>query len=224
MSAASGRYSRQVLQWGTEKQEIIESSTLLVAGIGGLGATVSQLLVRAGIGCLYLVEDGVVEWPDLNRQTLYYENDVGRKKLDVAIERLAQINSATRLIPVIGRIEPSFVISDGVDCIVDCLDNFSGRSELYRAAPHDRYFIHGGVHGEFGQVVTFAKGQSQAFDAVFAGCRQPSGVIPVTPDSVVTVAGIICKEIFSCLFGTPKLLDRMLVLSLTDFHISFLDL
>lgn len=224
MSEDCGRYSRQVLLWGTEKQEVVESSTLLIAGLGGLGTTVSQILVRAGIGCLYLVEDGAVELPDLNRQTLYYESDVGRKKIDVTVERLAQINSATRLIPVNGRIEPSFQIPDDIDCIADCLDNFRSRTELYRAAPNDRFFIHGGVHGEFGQVVTMIKGHSQAFDAVFAGCHQPSGVIPVTPDCVVTVAGIICNEIFSCLSGNPKLLDRMLILTLTDFNISFLDL
>ncbi|MDH3960971.1 MAG: ThiF family adenylyltransferase, partial [Desulfuromonadales bacterium] len=68
------RYARQVLHWGAEKQKIIEESSLLIAGVGGLGATVSQLLVRAGIGRLFLVDDGRLDWPDLNRQTLYGEN------------------------------------------------------------------------------------------------------------------------------------------------------
>jgi len=54
--ADTDRYARQILHWGAEKQRIIADSSLLIAGVGGLGATVSQLLARAGIGRLYLVD------------------------------------------------------------------------------------------------------------------------------------------------------------------------
>ena len=218
----SQRYARQVLQWGEEKQQIIGASSLLIAGVGGLGTTVSQLMVRAGIGCLYLVDDGVVVWPDLNRQTLYGEKDVGRKKVTVAQERLNRINASTRIITIDRRIDSSFTMPTSVQGVADCLDNFDARFALFRATAHGCFFVHGGVQGECGQIVTLIKGISQPLDAIFAGCRQPAGSIPVTPDSVVIIAGLMGNELFSCLGGTAKLRDRMLIVNLVDLHFSFL--
>lgn len=219
----SQRYARQVLQWGEERQRIIAASSLLIAGIGGLGTTVSQLMARAGIGTLYLVDDGTVEWPDLNRQTLYGEKDVGRKKVEVATERLNRINSSTRIIPLYCRIDSSFSMPEAVNGVADCLDNFASRFDLFHSTPAGLFFVHGAVQGECGQVVTLIKGESRPLDAILAGCRQPQGDIPVTPDCVVTVAGIICNELFNCLGGGAKLLDRMLVVNLDDYHLAFLD-
>ena len=80
------RFSRQLLVWGDEKQNRIAESTLLVAGLGGLGATVSQILARSGVAALHLVDEGTVALSDLHRQSLYGECDIGRKKVLVAEE------------------------------------------------------------------------------------------------------------------------------------------
>ena len=218
------RYARQVLHWGAEKQKILEDSTLLVAGVGGLGATVSQLLVRAGIGRLYLVDDGLLDWPDLNRQTLYGEKDVGRAKLPLARERLMQINSATEIVEMQGRIDASFQAPSPIDGVADCLDNYQSRFLLYNGLSPGTYFVHGGLAGDQGQVLTLLAGASQALDRIFAGALQPQGSIPVTPDNVVIIAGLMVNELFSVLWKTPKLLDRCLVFGLDDFHLDFLDL
>ncbi len=217
------RYARQILHWGDEKQQIIENSSLLIAGIGGLGATVSQLLVRAGIGQLYLVDDGHLDWPDLNRQTLYGEKDIGRAKLPLAKERLNQINSTTEIVELPGRIDDAFQVPDNVDGVADCLDNYQSRFVLYQALSTGTYFVHGGLNGDHGQVLTLLAGESQAFDEIFAGAVQPQGTIPVTPDNVVIIAGLMVNELFSVLWKTPKLLDRCLVVSLDDFNMAFLE-
>ena len=222
--AETDRYARQVLHWGAEKQRIIEDSALLIAGVGGLGATVSQLLVRAGIGCLYLVDDGCLDWPDLNRQTLYGEKDIGRAKVPLARERLNQINSATEIVELSGRIDDTFQMPDGVDGVADCLDNYQSRFTLYRAVAAGTYFVHGGLNGDQGQVLTLLAGESQSFDQIFAGAMQPQGPIPVTPDNVVIIAGLMVNELFSVLWRTPKLLDRCLVIGLDDFNMAFLDI
>jgi molybdopterin synthase catalytic subunit len=217
------RYARQVLHWGEEKQRLIQQSSLLVAGVGGLGATVSQLLVRAGIGSLYLVDDGCLDWPDLNRQTLYGEKDIGRAKLPLARERLNQINAATRVIELPGRIDDAFQPPAKVDGVADCLDNYRSRFALYRTLADGTFFVHGGLHGDNGQVLTLLVGQSQPFDEIFAGARQPLGSVPVTPDSVVIIAGLMVNELFNVLWRTPKLLDRCLVVGLADFSMAFLE-
>lgn len=218
------RYARQVLHWGAERQKVLEESTLLIAGVGGLGATVSQLLVRAGIGRLYLVDDGRLDWPDLNRQTLYAEKDIGRAKLPLARERLMQINSATEIVEMQGRIDASFQVPSAIDGVADCLDNYQSRFLLYNRLSPGTYFVHGGVAGDQGQVLTLLAGTSQAFDNIFAGALQPQGSIPVTPDNAVIIAGLMVNELFSVLWKTPKLLDRCLVVGLDDFHLDFLDI
>jgi molybdopterin synthase catalytic subunit len=221
---ASDRYARQILHWGTEKQEIIEQSSLLIAGVGGLGATVSQLLVRAGIGQLYLIDDGHLDWPDLNRQTLYGEKDIGRAKLPLARERLHQINSATEIVELSGRIDGGFQLPAGVNGVADCLDNYQSRFTLYQALSAGTYFVHGGLNGDHGQVLTLLAGKSQDFNEVFAGALQPQDAIPVTPDNVVIIAGLMVNELFSVLWKRPKLLDRCLVVGLDDFNMAFLEI
>lgn len=217
------RYARQLLHWGEENQQRIADATVLIAGVGGLGATVSQLLVRAGIGKLYLVDDGIIDWPDLNRQVLYGENDIGRKKLDLARERLLAINSDTEISLIEGRIDESFIVPDGLNAVADCLDNYQSRFLLDELTPEGIFLVHGGLHGDHGQVLTLESGCSQPLAKIFAGVCQPKGSIPVTPDSVVIIAGLMTNELFATLFGQPKLLNRCLVVSLADFHMDFLD-
>lgn len=218
------RYDRQLLHWGTENQQRLSAATVVVAGVGGLGCTVSQLLVRAGIGRLYLVDDGVVNWPDLNRQLLYGEADIGTKKSALAAARLARINSATEIVPLDQHIDESFVVPAGVDAVADCLDNYRSRFLLDKLTPSGIFLVHGGIQGDFGQVLTLLPGESQPLEEIFTGAVQPAGEIPATPDNVVMIAGLMSHELFSVLFGQPKLLNRCLVLSLVDFHISFLDI
>jgi molybdopterin synthase catalytic subunit len=89
--------------------------------------------------------------------------------------------------------------------------------------PEGVFLVHGGLQGEHGQVLTLQSGRSQPLADIFAGACQPEGSIPVTPDNVVVVAGLMVNELFATLFGRPKLLNRFLVISLADFHISFMD-
>jgi len=194
------------------------------SGCGCINFIDSQLLVRAGIGRLYLVDDGYLDWPDLNRQTLYGEKDVGLAKVPLARERLNKINSATEIVELPGRIDNTFHVPDGVDGVADCLDNYQSRFTLYRAVAAGTYFVHGGLNGDHGQVLTLLAGESQSFDEIFAGAIQPQGTIPVTPDNVVIIAGLMVNELFSVLWKTPKLLDRCLVVGLDDFNMAFLDI
>ncbi len=217
------RYDRQVLFWGKERQQRLEAATVLIAGVGGLGATVSQLLVRAGIGKLYLIDDGWVDWPDLNRQLLYDETDIGRSKLDTAAQRLQQINSRVTIERLRGRIDASFKLPADVSLIADCLDNYSSRFHLDACLEKGAFLVHGGIEGDRGQVLTLQKGVSQSLSDIFTGAVQPQGEIPVSGDGAAILAGLMVTELLNVIFGQPKLLDRFLVIGLSDFHISFLE-
>ncbi len=221
---AQERYARQLLQWGETQQRELETAVVLVAGVGGLGATVSQLLARAGVGKLYLVDDGRLDWPDLNRQLLYGEADIGQEKLPLAVERLSKINSSTEVVPLTGRIDDDFSLPRDLGLVADCLDNYQSRICLDRLTPEGICLVHGGLSAEQGQELTLRKGESQPLAEIFAGLKQPAGAIPVSPDNVVTVAGLMTNELFSVVFGKPKLLNRCLVIGFGDFHLDFLEL
>ena len=222
MSAVE-RYSRQVLHWGVERQQQLEAATVLIAGVGGLGATVSQLLTRAGIGKLYLVDDGLIDWPDLNRQLLYNEADIGQSKLTIAKQRLQQINSSVEIELLPQRIDPSFQLPTDVSIIADCLDNYSSRFDLEASLTAGSFLIHGGIEGGQGQVLALQKGKAQSLVEIFAGTQQPAGSIPVTGTGATIIAGYMANELLNIIFGQPQLHNRFLIIGLSDLHLTFLD-
>lgn len=90
-------WNRQV-QWfaqetgdGPSRQHRLLDATVLVLGLGGLGSAVADLLARAGVGTLVLVDHDVVDEANLPRQLLYSMRDVGRAKVDAASERLCSV-------------------------------------------------------------------------------------------------------------------------------------
>lgn len=218
------RYNRQILHWGQERQQQLEATTILVAGVGGLGATVSQLLTRAGIGKLYLVDDGLVNWPDLNRQLLYNETDIGLPKLAIAKQRLQQINSSVKIELLQKRIDHTFQLPADVSIIADCLDNYSSRFDLEASLAAGSFLIHGGIEGDQGQVLTLQKGKSQSLADIFTGTLQPQGEIPVTGAGATILAGFMANELFNTTFGQPQLLNRFLIVGLSDLHLTFLEI
>ncbi len=217
------RYSRQVKHWGEEKQQQIEQATVLVAGVGGLGGTLSQLLARAGVGKLYLLDDGLINWPDLNRQTLYNEADIGQAKVDCAARTLQQINSQVTIVPMQQRLDTNFICPTDITLAADCLDNFSSRFHLEKSLSDGILLVHGAIEGDQGQLVTLRKGRSQSLQELFAGVRQPQGDIPVTGASATAISALMVNEIYQAIFGHPQLLDRFLIIGLSDLHFSFLE-
>ncbi|MCS7099386.1 MAG: ThiF family adenylyltransferase, partial [Sulfolobales archaeon] len=85
------RYSRQLPLVGVEGQEKLRRSAVLVVGAGGLGSSVLLYLAAAGVGRLMVIDRGYVDPPDLNRQILYSERDVGKAKARRAVERLREL-------------------------------------------------------------------------------------------------------------------------------------
>ena len=85
------RYSRQELVIGKKAQESLSKSTVCIVGVGALGSFSAELIARAGIGKLKLVDRDIVELHNLQRQILFTEEDVGKPKAYIAKERLKKI-------------------------------------------------------------------------------------------------------------------------------------
>ena len=80
------RYDRQIILpgWGEGGQQKLKAAAVFIAGAGGLGCSVGTYLAAAGVGRIRICDADEVELSDLNRQVLYTEGDVGRKKADAA--------------------------------------------------------------------------------------------------------------------------------------------
>ena len=88
------RYSRQfLLEEIAGKQEHLMSSTVAIIGLGALGTHSSELLARAGVENLILIDNDIIEESNLQRQTLFTEEDLNNNKVLVAKDKLNQINS-----------------------------------------------------------------------------------------------------------------------------------
>ena len=141
-------FSRQVLLWGEEGQERLKKASVLVAGAGGLGSNVSECLVRLGIGKIYIVDPGKVDPPDLNRQILYTKADLGLPKVLVAKKRLEEKLESCKVIALHQKIDMNFELPEGVDVVVDALDNWKTRFELEEACAKKKVpFVHAGLMG-----------------------------------------------------------------------------
>lgn len=224
MMDLNNRYSRQIAFWEESGQASISAASVFIAGVGGLGTALSHLLVRAGVGKLVLCDDGVVDVPDLNRQSLYIERDIGKHKVDVACKVLRKINPHTEIQVSFDRIQSTLEIPAETAVVADCLDNYASRIFLYQKLSSNQLFVHGGVDAATGQVLTLQKSVSQDLGNLFTGLTdQPNKVIPVTPDTVFCVASVMAREIFHILLGKPQLKDRFWIMNFSDFSTSFLE-
>lgn len=122
------RYSRQELFLGSTAQAKIKEASVIIIGAGALGSASSEMLARAGIGRLTIVDRDYVEWSNLQRQQLYTEEDVRNKipKAIAAKKRLEQINSE---ITINGFVEDVHGLNieeliKGHSVVVDATDNF----------------------------------------------------------------------------------------------------
>jgi adenylyltransferase/sulfurtransferase len=159
---------------------MLQKSAIFVAGIGGLGCLLSEILVRSGIGKVYLCDNGIIEKPDLNRKILYTQKNIGKRKVDIAVKRLSEIHSFTEIIPVDVNIkDENFILPSDISGVADCLDNFESRFALWDKLSRNKFYVHAGVERFYGQVVTLIKGSSPTLRDIFSNYEVVECPIPV---------------------------------------------
>jgi len=218
-------FDRQIPCWGVEGQEILSMSSVFVAGAGGLGCLVSEILVRAGVGTVFICDREKIDGPDLNRQLLYVKNDIGKKKAETAKVKLSSIHGLTSIHAVNADIlDSGFTLPGGLTAIADCLDNYKSRFALWDRCPEGVHFIHGGMDDFYGQVLTLQKGGPHDLKKIFSGIRLKKGGIPANGGSSSVVSSIQAYEVLKTLILGPGLLNTILVIDLSDYTFSKINL
>ena len=111
----------------------LQSKTVLIAGIGGVGGTVFEALLRTGVTSFIIIDKDDVDVTNINRQILFTNNDIGLKKVDVAKKRALSINPEVTIksldlnitLDTITKLECL-----DFDFIVDCIDDIDGKIAL----------------------------------------------------------------------------------------------
>ena len=126
------QFSRTELIIGKEGIEKLNKAKVAVFGIGGVGSYVVEGLVRAGVQNFILVDDDKVCLTNLNRQIIATRSTIGKQKVEVAKERILDINPNANV-----EIHQEFfmpgspeILDDSVDYIVDSVDTVTAKIEL----------------------------------------------------------------------------------------------
>ena len=131
------QFARTRLTFGKENMEKLYNARVIVFGIGGVGSYVVEALVRSGIGAIDIVDDDKICLSNLNRQLFALQSTIGRDKVDVAEERIHDINPDCKVTKW-----KTFYMPDTADqfdfsqydYIVDCIDTVTGKLEIITRA------------------------------------------------------------------------------------------
>ena len=176
------RYSRHTLlpEFGAGGQQKLKAARVLLVGLGGLGSPSAMYLAAAGVGTLGLVEFDNVDASNLQRQVIHGTPDIGRPKIDSAMDRLRAINPNVALEPHPRPLDASNALEliGAYDIVVDGTDNFSTRYLVNDAC------VMTGTPNVYGSVFRF-EGQASVFAIKGGPCYRclhpeppPAGLIP----------------------------------------------
>lgn len=198
-------------------QEKISEAKVLIIGCGGLGSPVALYLAAAGVGKITIMDADTVSLSNLQRQVLHTTADVGRPKVQSALEKLRAVNPNVEIDARQEFLTPenAHPLVKAHDLVIDCTDNLDTRLLINDVCVAEyRSYIFGAVRRWGGQLFTHVPG-SATYDDFFD--VTPAEDVPCAIDGVLnTVVGVIgtlqATEAIKVIVGTGDLLvDRLLV-------------
>lgn len=224
------RYQRQTLlkELGTAGQDKLSAARVVVIGAGGLGCPALQYLAAAGVGTLGIVDFDVVELSNLQRQTLYNIQDIGKPKVWQAAEKLGMMNPDIHIVAHPLKLDNLNALDTlrQYDIVIDGTDNFATRYMVNDACILlNKPLVYGAIHKFSGQTGVFNCGepaQRTHYRDLFPHPPQPStvpscneaGVLGVLPGIIGTLQAAECIKLITGI-GKP-LRNRIMTCNLED--------
>lgn len=130
------QFSRTESLIGKEAIEKLEKAKVAIFGLGGVGSYVMEALVRAGIGHFILVDHDKIEPSNLNRQIIATQKTIGKPKVEVAKERILEINpeAEVQIFQEFFMPNQEGILDNTLDYIADCIDTITAKIELVMQA------------------------------------------------------------------------------------------
>ncbi|MBM7557676.1 HesA/MoeB/ThiF family protein [Halanaerobacter jeridensis] len=217
---------RQKPMFTKQELDIISNSTVLIAGVGGLGTHQALELQRVGVNKIYLIDSDKIEMSNLNRQVLYGQEDIGKFKAPTAKESLDKFALGTEVTAIIEEISAETEIPEDVDLVLDALDNFASRYQLESlAAEYNLPLIHGGIDSWYGQVTTIVPDETPSLQEIVGGKKEDNEVIPAFSPVVSVIASLQVIEGLKIILGRENnLKNKLLLIDLNDYSINEIEL
>ncbi|WP_394235411.1 ThiF family adenylyltransferase [Niallia oryzisoli] len=174
MEESLQRYSRQILfqPIGLEGQKKLSNSKVVIVGMGALGTVIASHLVRSGVGYVRMIDRDLVELSNLQRQTLYDEEDAvkGLPKVVAAEKKLKNINLSVTIEAIISdvNLDNAEDLLTGFDVILDGTDNFQSRYLINDVAvKHNIPWVHGAAVSSRGMFSVIIPGKTPCYRCLF---------------------------------------------------------
>lgn len=223
MSSLSSRYSRQELfgEIGSEGQRRLKTSAVVILGCGALGTVQAEALCRAGVGRLRIVDRDFVEESNLQRQTLFTEEDARNAvpKAVAAKRRLEQINSEVEVEAFVADVSAknieTFVCHAA--CILDATDNFEARFLINDAAiKHGIPWVYGAAVGSYGVSMTVVPQETPCLRCVLEDLPAPASAPTCDTAGVLSpivnvIASVQVAEALKILSGNIRRINRRML-------------
>lgn len=221
------RYKRHLVlpEVGPEGQQRLKHSSALIVGLGGLGIPAAVYLVSAGLGRVGIADSDQVELSNLQRQFIFSNADLGRRKIDAAKEKFRQINPDVRVTAHPVRLDSSnaMEVIREYDVVIDATDNLPSRYLINDACVlQEKPDVYASVLGFDGQASVFSTPNGPCYRCLYPeppapdsvkSCEQ-AGVLNVIPG---IMGSIQANQAIGLLLGkgTP-LIGRLLVFNGLD--------
>ncbi len=192
---ASDRYYKQILlpQIGADGQDKLRQSTVVIAGCGALGTSLSNIMVRSGVGRIRIIDRDYIEPDNLPRQLLFDEEDIrnGLPKSVAAADKLRKINSEIIIEDVVADINPSNAeeLFSGADLVLDGTDNFETRFLINEACDKLKIpWVYAGVVSTYGMIYTTIPGETPCMNCFINQVPAPGSFATCATTGVLNTA------------------------------------
>ena len=204
----------------TEKEcTLLHTKTVFVAGCGGLGGYLIEMLLRLGVGTIRAADGDTFEASNMNRQLLSSPSSLGQPKAEAAAARAALVNPDVRFVPI-----PEFVTEEnaaelirGSDAVLDALDNIGVRRILARACAQEGIpLIHGAICGWSAQAAVVMPGDDLIDKIYPEGAKLGSKTsLSFTPPFCAAMQVALCTRLLA---GRPLETGRLYMADLLDME------
>ena len=201
------RYSRQIMlpEIGNIGQNKISEASVLIIGVGGLGSPISIYLAAAGVGKIGLVDNDIVSESNLQRQILYNNSHIGKKKVSVAKEQLKAISPDIdiEIYDTLFTTENGYDIAKEYDIIIDGCDNSETRYLIDCVSKELNIpYVYGAISEFKGQVSVFNYNGGVSYSDIYPkseniNSNMDIGVIGALPGIVGTIQAMEALKIIT---------------------------
>jgi molybdopterin-synthase adenylyltransferase len=216
------RYRRQIMLpgFGEASQQRLKETTVLVTGVGGLGATAALYLAVAGVGRLILLRGGELRRDDMNRQILMTDDWIGKPRVFKAKATLEGINPDVQVDAICEYVTPENVndLVQSANIVLDCAHNFTERNLLNAACIRwGKPMVEAAMNDMEAYLTTIVPGLTPCLSCIFPEKpdwdKRGFGVLGAVSGTLACLAALEAIKLITGL-GTP-LLSQLLTMDLS---------